>query len=88
MCLRAEGIDGDDDEDCVGRVRRDKGLSDDDGGVGREQGYVTRPRGQIQQRRRRGIDDRPEEFTTTAEASKEEDEHEDYKNDNGCVGGG
>ena len=37
---------------------------------------------------RRGLDDRPEESTTTTEASEEEDEHTDYKNYNGCVGGG
>ena len=30
----------------------------------------------------------PKESTTTTEALEEEDEHEDYNNYNGCVGGG
>ena len=48
--------------------------------------YATRPRDWRQQQRRRGIGDGPKESKTTTEASEEEDEHKDYKNDNGCVG--
>ena len=35
-----------------------------------------------------GIDGGPKEYTTTTEVSVEEDNHEDYNNDNGRVGGG
>ena len=51
MCLRAQDID--DDEVSVHRVRRTHGLSDDNGGVGREQ----------------GIDDASELSETTMEAA-------------------
>ena len=50
--------------------------------------YATRPRDQRQRRRRRGLDDWTEESTTMADASKEEDEHEDYNKYNICFGGG
>ena len=53
-----------------------------------DKGYATHMRDQIQRRRRQRIDDGPKESTTTTEALEEEDEHEDYNNDNGCVGGG
>ena len=53
-----------------------------------DEGYVMRPRDWRQQRRRRGLYDGPKEIITTAEALKEEDEHEDYNNNNGCVGRG
>ena len=36
-----------------------------------DEGYVTRLRDWRQQRRRRGIDDGPKEYTTMIEASKE-----------------
>ena len=39
--------------------------------------YATRPRNWRQRRRRRGIDDRPKEYTMATEALEEEDEHED-----------
>ena len=58
-----------------------KALAEDDR-------YVIRPRDLRQKWRRWGLDDRPKESTTTTEALKEEDEHKDYNNDNGCVGGG
>ena len=47
-----------------------------------------RPSDQREQRRRRGVDDGPEEYTKTVEASEEEDGHKDYNNDNRGVGGG
>ena len=50
--------------------------------------YVTRPRDQRQQRRQRGLDDGLKESTTMTEASKEENEHKDYNNENGCIGRG
>ena len=50
--------------------------------------YTTRPKDWRQQRRQRWLDDGPKEYTTTTEASAEEDKHKDYKNDNGGVGGG
>ena len=53
-----------------------------------DEGYVTGPRDRRQLRRRRGLDDGPKESTTKLEASKEEDEHKDYNNEKGCVGGG
>ena len=53
-----------------------------------DEGYVTCPRDQRQRRRWWGLDDGPGEYTTTTVALKEEDEHKDYKNYNGCVGGG
>ena len=53
-----------------------------------DNGYVTHLRDRIQQRRRRGVDDGPKEYMMTTEALKEEDEHRDYNNDNGCVSGG
>ena len=53
-----------------------------------DEGYVTRLRDWRQQGRQQGLDDGTKESTTTAEASKEEDDHEDYNNYNGCVGGG
>ena len=50
--------------------------------------YRTCLRDRIQQWRRWGIDDRPEESMTTTEASVEEDEHKYYNNENGSVDGG
>ena len=69
MWLRSEGIASDGNK--IGRVRRSKGLCDNDGGVGRGS----------------GIRDAFEVLETTTEASKEEDEHEEYNNENRCVGG-
>ena len=54
----------------------------------KDEGYTTHPRDQRQQRRRQGIDNGPKESMTMTEASEEEDKHEDYNNDNECVGGG
>ena len=50
--------------------------------------YMTRPRDLRQERRRQGINDRPEGSTMKTEASAEEDEHEDFNNNNGGVGEG
>ena len=61
-----------DNDDSVGRVRQARGLSEDDRNVGRG----------------RGIYDRPEDSMTMTGASAEEDEHKDYNDKNGCVGGG
>ena len=53
-----------------------------------EKEYAVYLRDRIQQHRRQELDNGPEESMTTTEASEEEDEHKDYNNDNGCVGGG
>ena len=53
-----------------------------------DEGYVKRTRDQRQRWRRRGLDEGPEESTTTTEALEEEYEHEEYNNENGCDGGG
>ena len=50
--------------------------------------YMMPPMDWRQQRRRRELDNGPKESITMTEASNEEDKHEDYNNDNGCVGGG
>ena len=52
------------------------------------EGYATCQRDWRQLWKRQGIDDVPEDSTTTMEAEEEEDEHKDYYNDNRCVGGG
>ena len=81
MCLWDHGIkDGGD----VIRVRRARGISKDDGGVGRGRGIDNTPevsetttgavRIQVQRRRLRHRDDGSEELVTTAEASAEKDE--------------
>ena len=49
--------------------------------------YTTCPKDQRQKRRRRGIYDGPYEYTMTTETSAEGDEHEDYNDNNGRVGG-
>ena len=49
---------------------------------------TTRPRDWKPQLRRRGLDDGPEEYTTTMEALAEEDEHKDFNNYNRGVSGG
>ena len=43
--------------------------------------YTTRMRDWRQRRRRKGLDVVPKESKTRTEASAEEDEHKDYKND-------
>ena len=43
VCLRAE--DNDDDDGSVGRLRRSKGLSDDDRGIGRGRGVCDASEG-------------------------------------------
>ena len=48
-----------------------------------DEGYVTRPRDWRQIRRQKGIDNGPNESTTTTEVPKKEYKHKDYKNDNG-----
>ena len=53
-----------------------------------DEGYMTRPRDLIQQRRWWGIDYGPKGSTTTTDAMKEEDEHKYYNNDSRCVDGG
>ena len=80
--LRAQGID--DDNVIVDRVRQAHGLSNGQGGVGREQGMhdasevleTTTEASRIQgrQQRLRHRDDGSEELATTTEASAEEDE--------------
>ena len=82
MRLRAQGID--DDNVIVDRVRQAHGLSNGQGGVGREQGMhdasevlektTEASRIQGRQQRPRHRDDGPEELATTTEASAEEDE--------------
>ena len=67
MYLQAQGID--DKYVGGGRVRRARGRSDNNGGVGR--GI--------------GIRDASKGLETTTEALEEEDDHEDYNNDNRCV---
>ena len=83
MCLRAEVIDNNDSR--VGRVVRAKGIRNDNGGVSRGQGICNASEGLETTTIRRGLDYGPKESMTTMEASKEEDEQEDYNNDNGCV---
>ena len=68
MCLRDQGID--DDDGGISRVRRERGVSNNNRGVGRRQGIddtskgsetmteTTRVRGQLLRLRRR--DDGPE----------------------------
>ena len=85
MCLRDQGID--DNNGSVGRVRRPTDSSTTTEASVEDKKYMTRTRDLRQQQRRQGIDNRTEESTTTAEASTEEDRHEDYNNDNICVGG-
>ena len=43
MCLRAQGID--DDNGSVGRVRRDRGIRNYDGGAGRGKGIDDTSKG-------------------------------------------
>ena len=48
---------------------------------------TTRMRDWRQRQRRQGIDNRPKGSMRMMEASEEEDDHEDYNNDNGGIGG-
>ena len=84
MCLRSQGID--DDDEGFGGGRRTRGLSDNNGGVGRGKGIYDTYKGsetamgaariQGQQRRLRRCDDGPEELATMTEATAEEDDLE------------
>ena len=84
MCLRAQGID--DNDGVVDRVIRERGLSDNYGGVGRGRGIgdaskvseTATEASRIQGRQRilRRCDDRPEELATMTEVLSEEDEPE------------
>ena len=53
-----------------------------------EEEYTTGLRDWRKLRRQRGLDNGPEDATTTTEVLTEEDDHKDYYNKNGCVGGG
>ena len=53
-----------------------------------EKEYTARPMDQRQQRRRRGLNDRPKESIVTMETSADEDDHKDYNHNNGGIGGG
>ena len=75
MCLRAQGIDN---NNCsAGRVRRERGLSDDDGGVDRGQGIYNASKGLETTAEAAGDRRRTKESTTTTDALTEEDEPED-----------
>ena len=50
-----------------------------------DKGYTTRPRDRRQRQRRQGLDNGSKGSTTTMEVLVEEDEHEDFNNNNGCV---
>ena len=50
--------------------------------------YTTRPKDQRQRRSWCGLDYGPKESMEMTKASAEEDDHKDYNNDNGGVGGG
>ena len=73
MCSRAQGIGG--NNSVVDRVRQARGISNDDGGVGRGQGIDDATKGmkttteassiQVSQLRLRRRDDGPEELATT-----------------------
>ena len=65
-----------------------RGISDNNGGVGRGQGIYDAYEGLETTTEARGIGDRTKESTTTTEASEEEDEHKDYNNYNIGFGGG
>ena len=86
MCLWEEGIYNNDRG--IGRLRGTKDSATMTDASSEDEGYVTRPRDQRQQQRRRGLDDGSKEYTKTTEAPKEEYEHKDYNKYNGCVGGG
>ena len=85
MCLRSQGIDN--DRVSVGRLKRARGLNNDDGGIGRGRGIDDASKGSEtttgaarirgRQRRMRSCDDGPEELVTTTEASVEKDEPKD-----------
>ena len=70
MCLRAQGID--DDDDGVGRLRRARGLSYDDGCV----------------RRGQGVNDASKGLETTTEAAGDRQQSQGIYDDNRCIGGG
>ena len=70
MCLRAQGIDNNDGD--VGRVRRSRGLSEDNGGVKRGQ----------------GIRDASEGSETTTEVAGDIRQSQVTYDDDGGVGGG
>ena len=68
MCLRDQGID---DYDGVGRVIRSRGISDNDGGVGRGRGIQDTFEGSETMTEAEGVDGGSKESTTTTEVSKE-----------------
>ena len=74
--LQDQGID--DDNGGVSRVRRPADSATTMEASTEDEEYMTRwqDQRQLRRRRRRGIYNGPDEYTTTAEASVEEDKHE------------
>ena len=61
MCLRSQGIDNNDDGD-VGEERWCRGLSDDNGGIGRGQGIYNMSKGLETTTEVAGVRQRPKEI--------------------------
>ena len=86
MCLQADGIDKNDGG--VGRVRRAKGLRNDDIVVGRGQGIRNASEGTEKMTEAAGDIRRPRGIYNNNRGVVGEDEQKDYNNENGCVGEG